>query len=166
MGAAAVAGLDAGALASALRDGGTTTLTVEGVGEVTLGPDDVVITETPREGWSVASDSGASVALDLTLTDELVRAGTAREVIRLVQEGRKSADYDVSDRIDLWWSSDDPELVIALVEHEATIAQEVLATTVTHGNPAADDEPRDLVRLAEGELPVRLASRRRAADSA
>ena len=59
------------------------------------------LTETPREGWAVATDGGETVALDLELTPELRRAGLAREVVRLVQEARKTAGLDVTDRIEL-----------------------------------------------------------------
>lgn len=73
--AKAVAAADAAALSLALRQG---TASVEVDGEtITLAPDEVIITETPREGWSVASDSGATVALDLEITEELRRAGLA-----------------------------------------------------------------------------------------
>ena len=76
--AKAVAEADAAALSLALRNG---TASVEVDGEtVALAPDEVIITETPREGWSVASDSGATVALDLEITPELRRAGLARDV--------------------------------------------------------------------------------------
>ena len=68
--------------------------------------DDVIISERPREGWSVVNEHGETIALDLHLTPELVRAGLAREVIRLVQEARKGNGYDVSDRIVLSWSGD------------------------------------------------------------
>ena len=50
----------------------------------------MIVTERPREGWSVVNEQGETVALDLELTPELVRAGLAREVVRLVQEARKS----------------------------------------------------------------------------
>ncbi|MBU5857104.1 hypothetical protein JVV04_20420, partial [Vibrio cholerae O1] len=63
--------------------------------------DDVLLTERPREGWSVVNEQGETVALDLELTPELVRAGQAREVIRVVQEARKTSGLDVSDRIRL-----------------------------------------------------------------
>ena len=77
-----------------------------------------MITETPREGWAVATDAGETLALDLELTPELVRRGLAREVVRLVQEGRKSAGLDVSDRIELWLSAAaGSELAGALAEH-------------------------------------------------
>ena len=73
-----------------------------------LAPDEVIITETPREGWSVASDSGATVALDLEITAELRLAGLARDAIRLIQEARKNSGLDVADRIALRWTSTDP----------------------------------------------------------
>ena len=82
-----------------------------------LAPDEVIITETPREGWSVASDSGATVALDLEITEELRRAGLARDAIRLIQEARKNSGLDVADRIALRWTSTDPAVIAALTEH-------------------------------------------------
>ena len=67
---------------------------------------DLIVTETPREGWTVASGGGLTVALDLTLTPELERAGLVREVVRLIQEARKNSGLEVSDRIELWWTAD------------------------------------------------------------
>jgi isoleucyl-tRNA synthetase len=128
--AQAIASGDAEALAAALR-GGAATVLVDGLGEVRVGPEDVIVTETPREGWAVARE-GETVALDLALTDELVRAGLAREVIRLVQDARKASGFDVTDRIELAWSADG-ELATALREHRDTVAAEVLATTVHEG---------------------------------
>ena len=87
--AAAIAAADASELAAAIRGSGRATLPVPDLGDVEVGADDVVLTETPREGWAVARE-GETVALDLTLTDALVRAGLAREVVRLVQEARKA----------------------------------------------------------------------------
>ena len=77
---------------------------------------DLIVTETPREGWTVASGGGLTVALDLTLTPELERAGLVREVVRLVQEARKNSGLEVSDRIELWWTGDGA-LAEALEEH-------------------------------------------------
>ncbi|MCF2435822.1 DUF5915 domain-containing protein [Streptomyces thinghirensis] len=100
-------------------------------------PDEVIITETPREGRSVASDSGATVALDLEITEELRRAGLARDAIRLIQEARKSSGLDVADRIALRWTATDEATVAALTEHSGLIADEVLATDFAQGE--ADD---------------------------
>jgi isoleucyl-tRNA synthetase len=124
--AAAIAAADAEELAAGLRSAGQATVSVSELGEVTLSADDVVVTETPRAGWAVARE-GETVALDLTLTDELIRAGLAREVVRLVQEARKASGFDVSDRIELAWSADG-ELATALREHRQSVADEVLAT--------------------------------------
>jgi isoleucyl-tRNA synthetase len=129
--AKAVANADAAALSLALREG---TASVEVDGEtITLAPDEVIITETPREGWSVASDSGATVALDLEITEELRQAGLARDAIRLIQEARKNSGLDVADRIALRWTSTDPAVVAALTEHAGLIADEVLATDFAQG---------------------------------
>ncbi|MFF4605495.1 isoleucine--tRNA ligase [Streptomyces sp. NPDC001339] len=123
--AKAIAAADAAALSLALRDG---TASVEVDGEtVPLTPDEVIITETPREGWSVASDAGATVALDLEITPELRRAGLARDAIRLIQEARKNSGLDVADRIELRWQSTDDEVRTALTDHAGLIADEVLA---------------------------------------
>ncbi|WP_431782257.1 isoleucine--tRNA ligase [Streptomyces chumphonensis] len=126
--AAAIAAADAAELSAALR-AGTAEVTVDGE-RVGLTPEEVIITETPREGWSVASDSGATVALDLEITPELERAGLARDVIRLVQTQRKESGFDVSDRIALTWSARTPEAAEALREHMGLIAEEVLADEV------------------------------------
>ncbi len=61
----------------------------------------MIISERPREGWSVVNDQGETVALDLELDDELRLAGLAREAIRVIQEARKSSGFDISDRITL-----------------------------------------------------------------
>ena len=136
--ASAIAAADAAALAAALR-AGSASIDVPGMGSVALGDDDVIITETPREGWSVASGEGETVALDLHLTPELRRLGTAREAIRLIQESRKSAGLDISDRIELRWTADDDEVSAALSEHAGLIAGEVLATSYVEGEPEAGD---------------------------
>ncbi|MFD7103288.1 isoleucine--tRNA ligase [Streptomyces celluloflavus] len=136
--AKAVADADAAALSLALRDG---TASVEVDGEtVTLAPDEVIITETPREGWSVASDSGATVALDLEITPELRRAGLARDAIRLIQEARKNSGLDVADRIALRWRSTDDEVRTALADHAGLISDEVLATAFVDEHGATGED--------------------------
>ena len=90
---------------------------------------DLIVTETPREGWTVASGPGLTVALDLTLTPELERAGLVREVVRLLQEARKNSGLEVSDRIELSWVAEGP-IAEALTEHADQVAREVLAVRV------------------------------------
>ena len=126
--AAAVAAADASRLAADLA--GTRSAVVDVDGEqVRVEPDEVIVAERPRAGWSVVNDQGETVALDLNLTPELVSAGQAREAIRLVQEARKVSGFDVTDRIALAWAADGA-VAEALTTHERLVAEEVLATQV------------------------------------
>jgi isoleucyl-tRNA synthetase len=142
--AKAVAAADSAALAAAYR-AGTATVPVDGT-PVDLREGDLVVTETPREGWAVASEGGLTVALDLTLTPELERAGLLREAVRLVQDARKSTGLEVSDRIELWWTVDGAEgadgghMRTAMTEHADQLAGEVLAAAV-HPGTAGPGEP-------------------------
>ena len=129
-------------IADAVAQAGTPVdgkLTIQVDGEtIELAAEELIITETPQEGWAVSRESGASVALDLTLTDELRRAGAARNVVRRIQEARKQSGLDVSDRIELWWQADGSgptELAVAIREHAELVAGEVLATSFIEGKP-------------------------------
>jgi isoleucyl-tRNA synthetase len=141
--AAAITAVPASGIAPAVLAGGTVTVTVDGAA-VPVGPDDVIVTQTPRAGWAVATDAGETVAIDTAITPELRREGLAREVVRLVQEARKADGLEVTDRISLRWSADDPDLAAALTEHARLIAGEVLA--VEYGPGPGD--PADLAGLA------------------
>jgi isoleucyl-tRNA synthetase len=100
--------------------------------------DDLVVTETPRTGWSVASHAGESLALDLTLTPELIQSGLVREVIRAIQEERKKIGLDVSDRITVNWNA--PEQVAsAITSAVSEISAEVLATNLVQGKDQSSD---------------------------
>ena len=125
----------AGQVGAGSYDRSTGTVTVELDGERhVLGPDELLVTETPRAGWAVGSAEGASVALDLALTPELLRAGLVREASRLVNDARKAAGLAVTDRIELWWEASG-ELAQALTEHAAELAADVLATRIAPGPP-------------------------------
>ena len=101
--------------------------TASGKKVVSIDIDDLVVTETPRTGWSVASHAGESLALDLALTPELIQMGVLREVIRAVQEERKRIGLDISDRITVNWNAPE-QIALAIIESEAEISSEVLAT--------------------------------------
>jgi len=131
--AAAILAAPAAAIAQAALRGGTVA-----VGPYTVGADDVIITQTPRAGWAVAAVGAETVALDVSMTGELRRAGLAREVIRLIQDARKASGLAVTDRIRLHWSAAGPELAAALDEHGAMIAAEVLATAFGPAGPDAE----------------------------
>jgi isoleucyl-tRNA synthetase len=88
--------------------------------------EDLVITEQPKSGWTVASNDGESVALDLTLSPELIASGQIREVIRFLQEKRKSEGFEISDRIAVEYNvnSEVQPVILAAMDH---IKNEVLA---------------------------------------
>lgn len=79
------------------------------------------------EDFRVGITSGGFVLLDTRVTPELEREGVARDAIRQIQQARKDAGLDVSDRISLELTADS-QSVIALEEHRDLIAAEVLAT--------------------------------------
>jgi isoleucyl-tRNA synthetase len=151
--AAALMSLDPASVASALASGSSVSLSVPALGDVTLGPSDVIVTQTPLEGWEVATAGGETVALDLTLTPELRREGIAREVIRLMQDARKASGLRITDRILVRWEAADPEVSEALTEHAELISGEVLATDF---GPAADFGPAGWHEFADAGLGLRF----------
>jgi isoleucyl-tRNA synthetase len=136
--AAAVEALDAAAVADALERGEEVGVQVDGK-DHTLSADDISLVMEQLEGYQVEAEAGHAVALELDLDDELLREGLAREVVRAVQEARKQAGLEVSDRISLALGGDE-ELLAAAREHEAYIAGETLATSVDYGADGAGEK--------------------------
>jgi len=97
------------------------------VSEWEISLDDLVVTETPKSGWNVASHDGESVALDLALSPALISAGLVREVVRFIQDARKTNGFDISDRINISYNAN-AEVMAAIAADLAHIQGEVLAT--------------------------------------
>jgi isoleucyl-tRNA synthetase len=127
--AKAISTTDHGQLVKELRKHKTIKLPVKIISgdSAEIDIEDLVITETPRSGWSVAAHGGESLALDLTLTPELIQSGLVREVIRAIQEERKRIGLDVSDRITVNWNATD-QTAAAITSAIDDIGTEVLAT--------------------------------------
>jgi len=128
--AAAVEALDPAHVARVMENGGEVGINVEG-DEHTIGPDEVTLALQPLEGYEVEAEAGHAVALQLELDDELRREGLAREIVHAVQNARKEAGLEITDRIELALGGD-PELLEAAREHQPYIAGEVLATAVAY----------------------------------
>jgi isoleucyl-tRNA synthetase len=135
--AEAVGALDPQAAVMALRDGGSVGVVVDGE-EYPLTAEDVQMVLQPLEGYQVERAGTHAVALNLELDAELIREGLAREVVRAIQNARKSAGLNVEDRIALTLGGDE-ELVGAARAHEEYIAGEVLATQVSYDGAAAGE---------------------------
>ncbi len=128
--AAAVEALDAAHAAQVLAEGGEIGISIEG-SDHTLGPDDVTLALQPLEGYEVEAEAGHAVALQLELDDELRCEGLAREIVHAVQNARKAAGLEITDRIDLTLTGD-PGLLEAAQAHQDYLAGEVLATSVSY----------------------------------
>ena len=99
-------------------------------GDVTL--EDVEIVDEAAEGMAVQSDSDLTVALDTVLDDNLIAEGLAREFVSRVQNMRKEAGFQVTDRIKLRFEASD-RLGSAIKDRENHIMEEVLAVSIEEG---------------------------------
>ncbi len=91
--------------------------------------DDIVVTRSPREGTVVETDGELAVALDTRIDQALRAEGWARDFVSRVQQKRREADLDVSDRIHLHWATTSADLADALARHEGYIRSETLAVS-------------------------------------
>ena len=99
-------------------------------GEVSLTRDDLLISVTSKEGYSVTSEAGMTVILDTTLDDELIAEGLMREIVSKVQNLRKESGFEVTDHIRLFVEGDgDVDKVIRT--YGAEISEDVLADEIS-----------------------------------
>ncbi len=93
-----------------------------------LVPEEVEIISEDIPGWMVASEGKLTVALDVSLNEELLSEGLAREVVNRIQKIRKDSGFEVTDRIRVHLNGDDVSTLEALLsKHGAYITSEVLA---------------------------------------
>jgi isoleucyl-tRNA synthetase len=147
---------DDGTLAGALARGATVSVDVEG-DPVELSPDDVDLVQETLEGWGVAAEGSVTVALELSVSPELRREGLAREITRVVQEARKAAGLEVSDRIALGLEADG-DLADAIGVHRDEIAAETLSVELLAG-PLERADHREEASIEGVALTVFLAKR-------
>ncbi|HEB53744.1 MAG TPA: isoleucine--tRNA ligase [bacterium] len=109
------------------------------VGGVELEPDEFVLQLQPKDGITAAalSTNDVVLVLDTAVTKELEDEGTARDLVRLVQQARKDAGFEVSDRIRLTVATDDATRA-ALRAHESYIKEQVLAKGVAFAESEGD----------------------------
>jgi isoleucyl-tRNA synthetase len=120
---------DDGTLARRLADGGSVDVSLGDGAAISIGPGDVALSHDILSGYGVATEGGVTVALELELTPELRREGVARELVRMVQDARKEAGLEVTDRIQLAVETSG-EPAEALAAHRDEIAAETLATSL------------------------------------
>jgi len=117
-----------------LLDGETLTISVEDERYQVM-PDEVEVRAEAKEGYAVASEGAYLAALVTELSPELIKEGLVREFVRRVQSLRKEADFDIADRIILYYTAS-KGLCEAIAEFEAYIREETLAIELITGqNP-------------------------------
>jgi isoleucyl-tRNA synthetase len=121
----AILGMDAAACAPVVLSGGALKVTIDGETFDIL-PEEVEVRADARSGFAVAADGAYLAALVTELTPALVQEGLVREVVRRVQDLRKTANLDVADRIKLYVSAT-PDLRMAMEANQAYLTAETLA---------------------------------------
>ena len=101
-------------------------------GEVELGEEDLLIETSQMEGYFSVEDSGIVVAIDTTLTPELLEEGFVREIISKIQTMRKEADFNVTDHI-LLYAMNNERVQGIIARNQEAIQEDVLADGVEFG---------------------------------
>ena len=102
-------------------------------GDVLIEAEDAEIITEDMPGWMVANEGKLTVALDITVTEALLREGIARELVNRIQNIRKSSGYEITDKI-VVEIENRPEIEGAVQEYGSYIAAQTLANTVTLKN--------------------------------
>ena len=133
--AAAVADMSQEAIAE-LEKNGKYTFQLDG-GEAVVEAADVEIFSEDIPGWLVANEGKLTVALEVTVTDDLKREGIARELVNRIQNIRKSSGFEITDKISIVLSKN-PNTDDAVNEYNTYICNQVLANSLTLADEVAD----------------------------
>ena len=115
-----------------LEKNGNITLNIDG-NDAVIEAVDVEIISEDIPGWLVANEGNITIALDVTITEELKQEGIARDIVNRVQNIRKSRDYDITDKINLVFAPN-ADTDAAINAYSDYIARQVLATSISVGN--------------------------------
>jgi isoleucyl-tRNA synthetase len=131
-------------------------INIEGIEEpVKLIMDDIEIHSEDIEGWLVANEGHITVALDTTISEELLKEGIAREFVNRIQNARKDAGFEVTDRIELYYNAAD-DVKNAVEEMKNYIMNETLAETIVY-NSQLDNA--DEIELIDSNIKIKLVKK-------
>ncbi len=133
-----IAGLDS-KIVEDLINGGNFPLTLSTGKKLVIKKDDLLIQRQEKEGLTVATEEGISVALDTTIDSALKKEGFAREFVSRIQNMRREMDLEVVDRIDIKYHVEG-EMASALSAFEEYIKNETLTLNLLEVKPVFDDE--------------------------
>jgi isoleucyl-tRNA synthetase len=128
-------------------------------GDVSLNKGDYEISSEDMPGWLVATEGAMTIALDVTITEELKQEGVARELINRIQNLRKSSGFDVTDKVNVCIFAEgdaEAEIAASLVNFAEYIGAQTLALSVTAATMAeAGDAPE--VEWNEGVIRIAVS---------
>ncbi|MGM9832731.1 MAG: isoleucine--tRNA ligase [Candidatus Limisoma sp.] len=120
-----------------LEKNGALTINIDGT-DYTIDSTDVEIFSQDIPGWTVANEGSLTVALDITINDDLRNEGIARELVNRIQNIRKSSGFNITDRIAVVISPNS-EIEAAVAQYGEYISRQVLATSLNVGEIAEPD---------------------------
>ena len=104
---------------------------------------DILILRKPKENSMALSHQDTSIILDISLTEELIQEGMAREIVNRIQKTRKKINLNIDDRIHIKYHAD-KYLLDSLKDHEAYIKKETLANSLEESHPNEDFHTFDI----------------------
>ena len=123
-----------------------------------LSGSDLIVDIEPIEGWAAAEDSGYLTLIDTSITPELRSEGLSREIVRRLQDLRRTANLDVTDRVDIFYNitEDSLELDEVIKTHLQYIASETLALSIQSNEPL---QPSTQIDTTIEEMEITFALR-------
>ena len=115
---------------------------------------EILVAKHSKPGYAATNDKDLFVALDLTLTEELKQEGIARDLVRMIQEMRKSANFQVSDRINVGYETDSKLVKEAIVRFSAYVQEETLAASL---DVKSEGEAKQEVKLGNESVVVTIS---------
>ncbi|MCD0460349.1 isoleucine--tRNA ligase [Roseiconus lacunae] len=128
----ALAEADGNELLAALQSQGVVSLAI-GDATVQLDSDDIEVRLQAKDGWAAAQGLGCVVVLNTEVTPELQREGIAKDLVRVIQNQRKSIECQYTDRIEIAVDPSDDQVAQAMKEHGESITEETLADQLSVG---------------------------------
>jgi isoleucyl-tRNA synthetase len=151
----ALTALDPASVAAKTQAGESLEINAGGAA-LALSPNDLLIHATAPDGWAGLADGRTQVALDVRITEDLACEGTAREMVRHIQELRKNSGLEIEDRIRLRVETDSPAVRDALAAHRGYICGETLAVELTD-RPLDGNAHKATIKLQGQAVNIELA---------
>ncbi len=144
-----------GEVLAPLRQGESVKVTLGGE-EIELQPEDVMVGTEQAADWAAADQDGVQIAMSTALTPELLQEGMGRDFVRHVQQLRKEADLEIEDRIEIFYSCNDADVLAAIEAWSDYICRETLADRLVLVDTPAEDAKQVTVGTVEVWLWIRL----------